>query len=584
MRVLLLHPDDVPWRGEWSDQRWDVIVDLGSASPFTYEDWSRRSGVRVFSIYNFTEQTESFRWVGRIIDQGRGVLLDRLGLDWWEIVASSFNEDFQALYLARRLSQEIALQNDCEIFASRPHHLTACLSCTGFSRINYFQPSKGSKVQRGIRIIRSARHLRPRQMLEIALDKWDPCYGLRRRIFEHKRARLTKPCFLLPSAYSNVTRSVLAYARQVPRREFLLAITRQSGVPQECPDNVKVVHIAAYARANEYVEQETAELLGGWNRFCESVLKQIDELKKPVNHGLLNHFPMHFQNGLRLRDAWNHLLESEPIQGVLCGDDLNYYSRLPVMLARQSGRRALYCSHGALDGGFLFKLPSADTHLVKGAMESDYLQRTCGMSAERIRIAPPERRPVIKADSSSGALVFFSQPYEAVSGRTDEIYREVLPRLWSAASRSGRKLVVKLHPFESLRGREELTSSILSRQVAKQVEFVGGGPPDQLLSRTWCGVTVDSSIAVECAIAGIPFFLCGWLDFSGMGYLEQFARFKVATVLDSPAEIERIPELVAKEVFDPKTSERLYGDTSPEMIEDIFSETSKVMSPKLCAS
>ena len=29
MRVLVLHPEDVPWRGEWSATRWDLIVDLG---------------------------------------------------------------------------------------------------------------------------------------------------------------------------------------------------------------------------------------------------------------------------------------------------------------------------------------------------------------------------------------------------------------------------------------------------------------------------------------------------------------------------------------------------------------------------
>jgi len=53
--------------------------------------------------------------------------------------------------------------------------------------------------------------------------------------------------------------------------------------------------------------------------------------------GLWDYFPENLETGLRLREAWKRLLECEPVKGVLCGDDLNYHTRLPLILARRSG-------------------------------------------------------------------------------------------------------------------------------------------------------------------------------------------------------------------------------------------------------
>ena len=88
---------------------------------------------------------------------------------------------------------------------------------------------------------------------------------------------------------------------------------------------------------------------------------------------LWNYITPQLEIGLRLRDAWHVLMSSEPVSGVLCGDDLNYHTRLPLIMAKSMGRRAVYCSHGALDGGLLFKKSYADLHLVKGEMERDYM-------------------------------------------------------------------------------------------------------------------------------------------------------------------------------------------------------------------
>jgi hypothetical protein len=576
LRVLFLHPEDSPRDGAWSQSRWDLIVDLGFASPNTYEEWSHRTGARVLSIYQFAGETEGYRWVNQLLEGGRGRLLDRMGLDWWEILAVWSYHDLRVLYLIDQLRCEIA-NGQIELVASGQHLFTRLLGQILRRPVRYLRVDRRGPVPTAARMLRSARKLRPAQIAEIAFDKWDPDYRIRRHVTKHKRANLTDPAVLLPSAYSNVTRSVLAYAAQLPHRRFLLATTRRSAMPHRLPDNVTVAPLSAYAVASSATQEQTVELRKSWEVFRCTTLAEVDQLRYAANAGLWDYFPAHLEHGLRLREAWKRLLESEPVKGVLCGDDLNYHTRLPLILARRSGLHAVYCSHGALDGGFLFKVPFADSYLVKGEMESDYLQRASAIDPEKICVgAPGGNTSVGPGDQRSGALVFFSQPYELDGGRVDKIYHELLPRLWRAANRSGRKLIVKLHPFESQQARKALVSSILPKAGHDQVEIVSGVPPEEVMSRTWCGVTVDSSVAVECALRKIPFFLCGWLDFMGLGYLRQFERFEVARVLNTPESIEQIPEMVADYRFGLST-ERIWHEADPVQLDQIMFGTRQLL-------
>ena len=499
-----------------------------------------------------------------------------MGLDWWELLAVWNYHDLRGIYLLDQWRREIPTGR-IELVASHEHLFTRLLEQMLGRPVRDLKVESRGPMQTVARMLRSARKLRPAQIAEIAFDKWDLDYRVRRHVTKHERANLTDPAVLLPSAYSNVTRSVLAYAAQLPHRRFLLAATRRSAVPQRVPGNVTVVPLSAYAAPSSDTQEQTAGLKKSWGGFRRTMLPEVDEFRYAANAGLWDYFPAHLEHGLRLREAWKRLLESEPVKGVLCGDDLNYHTRLPLILARRRGLNAVYCSHGALDGGFLFKEPFADSYLVKGEMESDYLQRTSAVEPERILVGGPgSNTSVGQGDERGGALVFFSQPYEIDGGRVDEIYRELLPRLWLAAHRSGRKLIVKLHPFESKQARTALVASILSNLGHDQMEIVSGVPPDEVMSRTWCGVTVDSSVAVECALRKIPFFLCGWLDFTGLGYLQQFARFGVGQVLSSPETIDQIPEMVASYRSVPST-ERIWHEGDPTQLDEIMFGTRQLL-------
>jgi len=567
MKVLLLHPGIAPWDGCWAHETWDLVVDLGYASRDTYDEWSRKLGTRVLSIHEYVRGVESYRWVNEFFELGRGKLLDRMGLDWWELLSMESYQDLHVLYLCRILRSDIN-STGVELGASNPHRLVRIAEQVFGTRAHYYKPGTGNTSRRLIRALRSARNLRSEQILEIAFDKWDAGLKVRRRWSKHKQVHLEDEAVLLPSAYSNVTRSVLAYAAQLPERRFLLVTTRSSAVPTQLPSNVSIAPLAAYAVSADAVEDEVAELRKGWESFLSTMACEQEEYKYAANAHLWDYVPAHLEQGVQIREAWRQVMDAEPLSGVLCGDDLNYHTRLPLVLAQRSHLRAIYCSHGALDGCFLFKQPFANCFLVKGKMEADYLLHIAGISREKILSAAPGQRPA--AVRGGDAIVFFSQPFEVVNGRTDSIYQEVLPRLCSVAMRTGRKVIVKLHPFESKRARQKLVGSILGQNFEDVVEIVDGQPPEQVMSLAWCGVTVDSSVAVECALRKIPFFVCGWLDFAGMEYLRQYAQAGAARVLSSPNEIMRIPEMVAEHPDDELVPNRLWQPANSSQLDEIL--------------
>jgi hypothetical protein len=579
MKLLLVHPEDHPCDGEWAHAHWDLIVDLAFASPAVYRDWSARLGTRVISLHQFARELDCYRWVNDVLQTARGQLLDRLGLDWWDIISVYYYQRLLQLYLVNELCAEIG-DREVEWFGTRPHFCADLVQqVRRCESVRVLQGSQTRLTRAALKLSR-VRKLRLPQIFEIVADKWDATYSIRRRMSSPINCK--DPVVLLPSAYSNVTRVVLQYALQLPSLRFLLATTRASALPAHLPGNVSATSLAAYMAPRHQTQSEVDVMIRRWNAFG-SVMKRSEALSCAERAGIFDSFASHLANGLGIRDAWLSLMRRELVEAVLCGDDLNYYTRLPLMIARKIGIKALYCYHGALDGGMLFKQPCADIHLVRGEMERDYLRHACATQANRIELAAPGHRPMPSSiRKEEGKLVFFSEPYENSGGRADEIYRELLPKLCGVASRVQRKVLIKLHPFESEKARRRLVRSSLSSSHRNLIEIVSDVPVEQIIAQAWCGVGVASSVAVECTLGGVPYFLCGWLDCNGFGYARQLANFSAGRLLECAEDLESIPELVAGDgVAD--AGENLWSEAGPERLEALFARHSRQTAAKQCA-
>ncbi|MGO9862135.1 MAG: hypothetical protein ACLPLR_00875 [Terriglobales bacterium] len=575
MRVFLLHPDD-DFHGSWTRQHWDSVVDLGRAPRSFYDERSVDLGCPVFSIFDLAVEVDDLKiWRG-LLELGMGRVLDRFGIDWWDVISLVLQPELQDVRLALRLAGKLG---GCHtLVASRPSLAAEAL------RLRLGIPLQ--LLHRGLRkrlvpifvrrSVNAAANLSFEQLLQVVYDKYDPHYHWRGKLAappaqDSRGNSQSEPVVLLPSAYSNVTKTALSYAGILPEQKFLLVLARESGAVSPVPPNVESARLASFA-THTYDKNELQKLKARWKQMEQS-LAEHPEFKLPVQLDILKKGTRWLRWGIGVRDAWIRVFETRSVAGCLSADDSNPYTRIPLLLAGQRGIPAVACHHGALDCRMAFKNQRFSSYLAKGEMERDYLERICGVDPSRIRIGPassPLREHASVWTERAPWLTWFTEPYETDFWRVEAIYREVLPRLCAIARGSGKTVVLKLHPFESARQRLRLVRRILSEDDRNLVSVTDAPLSREILQNTWCAVTVESTAAFECASAGVPAFLCGWLRHAYAGYAPQYIRFGVARMLEFPDDLLRIPDMLCEATPGPDTACRLAQAISPEALSDVL--------------
>ncbi|MFY9908679.1 MAG: hypothetical protein WCF22_15830 [Candidatus Sulfotelmatobacter sp.] len=597
MKVLLLHPEDNPGTGPWRHLRWDRIVDLGLAGANTYASWNEQSRCPVSTLSSLRNGFHDFSHIRSLLGAGCGRLVDNYGLDWWEILSLLLTEQLESVILLQRLAETISAD---EVYISRPGFQANVLRNLLPDHLQIL-PVRHNDQSSARHYIRLARKLSVSQIADVFCDKYDPGQQLRAR-FSRTRQRSGHPVVLVPTAYVNVSRTGIAYANALPQQKFLLVSTRRSGWIKHPPSNVAAAWLSSYATTRD----RSVELAGmeiRWRALLKDLL-QIPEFEIVNALGFFDRFPQQLRHGLEVRDAWRILLDLEPVQAVLCADDSNPYTRIPLLLARERELPTVACHHGALDGYYALKRTYGDVVLAKGRMEQDYLVQRCRVPADKVQIAAPTPHPAktdgtktdrTKKDRTQQPLsnarkqwtrdafrpqiLFISEGYEVGNARAEEFYRDVLPPLAELALHTGRKLIVKLHPAESRNERVRMVKRVLSLQQMRVTQVVAGALTDALLDATWFGVTVLSSVAMECALRSIPCFLCKWLEYSFYGYIDQFIRFGVGIGLNNPSEIMKIPQHLETYEADPGVAANCWQPAAADHLMSLLTS-----SPRLCAT
>jgi len=584
MKILLVHPDDSmegePCVIQTSESApWDWIVDLGWSGRAAYSRYSEQLDVRILSIYDLLDHEQHRRRMRDLLAVGLDHLLDSDSVDWWEVFSVYPYQQLEQLFLLSVLAGQIP--ENAEIFATRTHvsldALSSLLSRDGKnSRIAILSDANPRGLRtRSSRYWRAVRTLLPSQLAEIAFDKWDTGYRLRRHFSRRPRGS-SSPLILLPSAYANVTRAQVAYARMLPHRRFLLVLTRRNGQIPNLPENVEVRSLASYAvRSSPATGKERARLLAAWQGLQNISFESNPVLALATKMGAFGAFADLLKSGLRVRDAWREVLARNPISSLLSADEYNPYTRLPILLANSRNVRTVFCDHGALNMSFGIRRPASDTYLVKGNMARDYSVNWCGLPAEKVVVgAPSPDQPSPSSSPRNGAardwIVYYSEAYELSAGRTRTLYAELLPELCQLAACTNRKVVVKLHPFESLRMRKAVIDDVLTPEQRSLVEIREGAMTPDLLTRAWCSLTLESSVAVESTLHRVPCFLCSWFDASWYDYGKQFAKYSAGYPLDSPQRIRDIPRLLGEFHITESTRRGLLTPITPERLDSVL--------------
>jgi hypothetical protein len=579
MKILLVHSEDDPECGPWASMPWDRVIDLGIGGVDSYARWTRQFQCPATALDSLRNGFDDFRQVRNVLCPGYGRLVDEHGLDWWEIMSILVHGEVETLILLRRFVQTLGSQD--EVHVSRPGLHASMLQCLLGTRVKVFPLRRGARKGGLGHYVRVANKLSAPQMIDVFWDKYDAGYQFRGRL-ARKPQPSTRPVVLLPTAYINVSRTGVAYARTFPTENFLLITTRQSGWVPDPPPNVATAWLSSYASVRDR-GAEYAEIENRWRSLLRE-FEGVAEFEILIRMGCLDSFPQRFRRGFEVRDAWRNVLDNEPVQAVLCADDSNPYTRIPLLLARERGLVNIACHHGALDGRYVFKRSYGDVIWAKGKMEEDYLVRRCGVSREKVEIGAPALPANWNALQHSKSttfrphLLFISEAFDVSGGRAEEFYRDILPPLADLAQATGRKLIVKLHPAESKRERSSTLARILSVEQKSATRIVAGSLTEELLASAWFGITILSTVAVECAIRGIPCFLCKWLESWPYGYVEQFIRFGVGIGLNHPREIEKIPEYLQQYSVNPDLTENCWQPAAAGRLREILIGSRKILS------
>jgi hypothetical protein len=573
MKILLLHPEDELPLSEASSH-WDLVVDLARAPASTYVNWARVTGARVISLYDFSQEVEDSRAIRDLLRSGMGVMVDRQGIDWWDVLSLMIAPDLHRMMLMHRLANEIPGMHD--VYASRAGVESAALQFFLGARV---------KNREGVvlRFSHRVRHywdvtgtLGTQQLLQVIQDKFDNRHRIRRWM-ARRHPRSNRPAVLLPSAYVNVSRTAVSYAKLLPEEPFLLIHARNSGRLKFLPSNVSQAPLDPYFVTSE--EREMPVLLDLWHDLHARLIAGGEEYTAAAEAGVLARIPGLLRWGVAVRDAWNQVFAAQSIRACLSADDNNPYSRIPLILAKHRGMPALACHHGALDYRMAMKISDADIYLAKSGMEQDYLIRLCDVPPERIVMgAPTGAQPIGPRPANISDrpwLVYFSEPYGAQGWRNREVYRDLLPRLAHLAQISERKLVFKLHPFEDVRGHRRLLRAFLPPDQVQRVDLFAGPITEELWQNTAIALTVQSTVSLDCAARRIPVFLCAWLRAPEGSFVQQFEKFGIGRVLNSPEEIADIPRLLQEGGHTPLSENATWKGIDPSDLQNLLAGHSK---------
>ena len=246
MRVLLVHPEDSVIEGPWALSRWDLIVDLGWAGSSQYAVWGVKAGCPVRSIWDFADWHEDIRRIKELCGIGERLLVDAEGIDWWELLAHNSYQQMYEFLLLQKVVREV--QGPAEVWVTRPHRLADTLGKLLGAKVDPFiAQSENSASARFNRFTTKLRTLTSAQIVQIAFDKWDSDYGVRRYFAKPRKNSGSGKRVLLPSAYRNVSQVVTKYAGLLPDRSFLLVTTRADGDVKDLPLHITAKSLAAYA-------------------------------------------------------------------------------------------------------------------------------------------------------------------------------------------------------------------------------------------------------------------------------------------------------------------------------------------------
>lgn len=460
------------------------------------------------------------------------------GIRHLEIIEESIIQELERIYHVLRLHEWlVANRVENVVFRSDSPFADSLAELKLEAPYSVQRPAIHSEhlVKKGVR---SAGELGLAATLRLAAERRFPCAA---RLFfaDRRRAQPRKGATWLYSTAYTYTSVLLEYERFIPGElQFLYESSGSSG--ERLHGREDAFDLFAWGDWGDLPSLAMLEHARGMLvRHMENVhLAAEDSLARSLllrgsifREYLLRRLPVFVLKG-RLIRKW--MAETEP-KMVVVG---NPGTERPVLqLARKNGIPTVCLQHGILGDYYQHCTQPCDALVVRGPFWKEFVvepmrERTQilnASSATDARVAQPGHRDAILFVSSIESALPTTHPSE-----TESLIRCLL----ECAQREERKLIIRVHPRESLEHYRKITREEMRSLPAEvNVEFSQGAGLDETVQRSAVAVMYSSTIFLDCLRHGVPIVSLDWLEFSYKALLEKHGVFHFAKNL---AELQQL--------------------------------------------
>ena len=188
------------------------------------------------------------------------------------------------------------------------------------------------------------------------------------------------------------------------------------------------------------------------------------------------------------------------------------FERPLLLLAKQAGIPTIMLQHGVVHPYYRVLDQPVDHFLVRGGFFRDCLGDALKRKATVLDVpdwTPPEQNRQRGSD-----ILFITSPVEVEARADFREVPEIISILLKKASECGARVVIRVHPTESVARYRAIVEQILETLDPKPtVIFSHQTPMAPVLETAAVVVLFHSTVFLECLAAGVPMVSPGWHDF-----------------------------------------------------------------------
>ena len=243
-------------------------------------------------------------------------------------------------------------------------------------------------------------------------------------------------------------------------------------------------------------------------------------------HFLTRRLPFAIYNN-RVVDRWRQKVQPEMLvignsgweRALLLRENAEHF---PVVLLQ----------HGIMHWTYAVTDQPVDVFLLRGS----FFQRSVNDRFRRKTVVCNFPETAMSAPKSAGTIrdtiLFITAPYDVPEFFHREDLQDILRSLLRAAHASGRPLMIRVHPMETIGAYEEAIAELKKEPTLRaEVRYSQGPRVEEVLARCGVAVLFFSTMFLDCLRHGIPIVSFGWHWFPNKRQFEVEGIFNFASGL-----------------------------------------------------